>query len=289
MCSVNCAGSTPFFSSAAMIIARLTGCGALQTLIRYVSLSNGRSKACSRSSSESTREPGAADFARHQRIVGVVAVGGRQVVLEDQPLQALIEHVARALRPLDAAAEAGDLGHRPELRAMAVGARAARVGVLARETEVPLIVEARPLRGRAACTAACTGHLSACVRKGSRRSGCASTNGPRVSSRHCCCLARRAARDSSRLIYSSSEAGRVTARNRRRCKGRPSYRFLLTGETYGAYRPRKLAASSPGLRATRGAARSKPTLTHPATRRQLERALHSPGAAPAAGQQRARR
>ncbi len=68
------------------------------------------------------RHASAADFALHDGIVAVIAVGGGEVIFEDEAGEALIQHVAGALCPILAFAEAGDLGHRPEIGAMAVGA-----------------------------------------------------------------------------------------------------------------------------------------------------------------------
>ena len=65
-----------------------------------------------------------------------------------RPCRALVEHEARALRPLLAGAEAGHLRHRPELGAIAVRLGAARVRVLAREADVAQVVEADAPRDR---------------------------------------------------------------------------------------------------------------------------------------------
>ena len=87
------------------------------------------------------REPGASDLARNQWVVGIVTVGRRQIVLEDQSLQALVEHVARAARPVLAGTEARDLRHGPQSRAVAVRLRAAGVGRLARKAHVAQVIE----------------------------------------------------------------------------------------------------------------------------------------------------
>ena len=140
--SVNEAGSTPFFSSAARIIARFTGCGPLHTDVRWREPVEGEVERGLHVGERVDRGAGAAHLAGRERMIGVEAVGGGQVVLDDQAREALIEHVARALRPLLAGAEAGHLRHRPEAAAIAVRLGAARVGILAREADVAQVVEA---------------------------------------------------------------------------------------------------------------------------------------------------
>ena len=88
------------------------------------------------------RGPGARDLALGEGMIRVVAVRRREVVLDDEAVEALLEHLRPSLGGVLGGSEARDLEHLPEVLAVATGRRAPRVGVLAGEAEVLQVIEA---------------------------------------------------------------------------------------------------------------------------------------------------